>query len=939
MPEPSDDSLDPTERAETGTAANSGQPGQRPDERPETIGEPPTEPLENPLDPRVAMESTEAWNVDFPEGSGDPERWDGTTVANGESRAEPLIGSRVRYLGDYELLGIVGRGGMGIVYQARQISLNRLVALKLIRHEESIGEPEIRRFQHEAEAVASLDHPGIVPIYEIGEHQERHYFSMKLISGPSLQKASQRLRGNFPAIGRILAAAARAVQHAHERGILHRDLKPGNIVLDEKDAPHITDFGLSKRIDPDPDDLTQSVAVMGTPAYMAPEQTTATRGMITTATDVYGLGAVLYALLSGHAPHRGSSILEVLDAVRYKAPEPPSKLDPTIPRDLEVICMKCLDKEPKNRYHSAEELANDLDRWLERRPISARSVGKLARIVMWSRRKPVLAGLLAALLISTVVGSTGILINWREVRRQRDELIQANLQIQSERDAVRALNEFLVSDLLAWSSPYLASRRDVPVSTLLDRSARQVATRFARQPKIEASIRQILGNSYSALGLLPKAEAQLIASARIREQMPAEDELDRLSAELALANLRVQQGRYAEAEAHATRAYQGRLKLLGANDQATFEAAESLGITLKFQRKVDDSLKLLEKTAETASQALGLEDRQTLRILTSLAIIEHDENRLDEAFTNLERITEIRSRIYGADDPETLLARSRLGGSLHTLGHDDLAEEVLEQVLGPDREILGPDHPETLTVQNNLAAVRCNLGRYGQAAQQLQETLESQRKSLPANHKSRFATEINLAVALLEQGKFAEAEPMLRNLVTRMRQNCKEDDPDLGKAIFNHVAALRNLNQTVEAETLNNDLLVTLRKLLPEGAPEIVDAEAVQAALLLANGKSAEAETVARRVFESRSKPGATVSRRQLGSIQSTLGAALAAQKDFVQARPFLLKAIELLQSDPKAPKQRTEEAIDRLIRVYDALDDPTEAARWRTRRDGSTAP
>jgi serine/threonine-protein kinase len=236
------------------------------------------------------------------------------------------------------------------------------------------GDDELRRFRNEAEAVALLDHPGVVPIYEVGVHDRQHYFAMKLVPGGSLVPLLPRYRDDPRAAARLVAEAAEAVAHAHARGILHRDLKPANILVDAQGHPHVTDFGLAKKVEADVE-LTQSGAILGTPAYMSPEQASGRRGAVTTASDVYGLGAVLYALLTGKAPFGGDSAVETIDAVRDRPPEPPRQLNAAIPRDLETICLKCLEKDPRRRYPTAHALADDLRAWLDSRPIAARRVG------------------------------------------------------------------------------------------------------------------------------------------------------------------------------------------------------------------------------------------------------------------------------------------------------------------------------------------------------------------------------------------------------------------------------------------------------------------------------------------------------------------------------------------------------------------------------------
>lgn len=303
---------------------------------------------------------------------------------------------RIRYFGDYELLEEIARGGMGVVYKARQVSLNRIVALKMILAGQFASAAQVRRFHTEAEAAANLDHPNIVPIYEIGVHEGRHYFSMKLIVAVPMSDGTSDPRG----VARLIATVARAVHFAHQRGIIHRDLKPANILMDAQGQPHVTDFGLAKRTDGE-SDLSQSGAILGTPAYMAPEQAAGRKGL-TVAADVYSLGAILYEWLAGRPPFVGDNLMDVLGQVLEKEPVPPSRLRPGIDRDLETIVLKCLDKDPGRRYPSAEGLAEDLDRWLRGEPIEARPARALEKAWKWVRRKPALAALAATIAVATV---------------------------------------------------------------------------------------------------------------------------------------------------------------------------------------------------------------------------------------------------------------------------------------------------------------------------------------------------------------------------------------------------------------------------------------------------------------------------------------------------------------------------------------------------------
>src|SRR5216110_1682260 len=302
--------------------------------------------------------------------------------------------------GDYELLEQIGRGGQGVVFRARQKSLNRTVALKVMSLGQWASKAHVKRFRREAEAAASLDHPSIVPIYEVGERDGSCYFSMKLVEGGQLDEVVRQTPMSIRHAAELIAKVARTVHHAHEHGILHRDIKPGNILLDQKGEPHLTDFGLARLVETE-STVTRTLDLLGTPSYMAPEQAVGNNAAISAITDVYGIGAVLYQLLTDHPPFAGGTTYETIKLLLDTEPRQPRLWNRKIGRDLSTICLKCLEKDPKRRYSSALALAEDLEHWLKHEPIAARRTRLLTRGGKLVRRNPTSA-LLAASLVALI---------------------------------------------------------------------------------------------------------------------------------------------------------------------------------------------------------------------------------------------------------------------------------------------------------------------------------------------------------------------------------------------------------------------------------------------------------------------------------------------------------------------------------------------------------
>jgi WD40 repeat protein len=347
-----------------------------------------------------------------------------------------------RSFGDYELLEEIARGGMGVIYRARQRSLDRTVAVKALLFGPRAGAEQIKRFRAEASVAASLQHPNIVAIHEVGVHQGEHYLVMDLVDGPNLAKFIKDEPLPPQRAARYLKIIAESVQYAHDKGILHRDLKPSNVLIDSTDEPRVTDFGLAKRLDGD-SSLTLSGQVVGSPSYMPPEQAGASRHRVSRSSDVYALGAMLYHMLVGRPPFVSPTLDQTLDQVLHREPVAPRLLNPAVPRDLETICLKCLEKEPTRRYSSAQALADELERFLQKKPIHARPVALPEKLWRWCRRRPALAGLILLVHLVGLAGLAGILAQWR--------LAEQNLYVAN----VHFANEALEANDLAPAQHFL----------------------------------------------------------------------------------------------------------------------------------------------------------------------------------------------------------------------------------------------------------------------------------------------------------------------------------------------------------------------------------------------------------------------------------------------------------------------------------------------------
>lgn len=633
----------------------------------------------------------------------------------------PGIADGTPTVAGYTIFEELGRGGMGVVYRAHQNGLGRDVALKVLAPN-PVPDPERwLRFRTEARAIARLDHPNIIRVFDSGYDSDLPYVAQELAESGNLSD----LIGGRPQSPRDAAKTvqqlADAVAHAHGQGVLHRDIKPSNVFL-AGDVVKLGDFGLAKVIDSN-NELTQTRDILGTPAYMAPEQTTADQSQIGPSTDIYALGVLLYVMLVGRPPFEADTPIETLRLVQEHDPVAPRRLQPAIPIDLETICLKCLSRHPSDRYGSAAALSDDLRRWLDGCPILARPVPPWRRAWKWSRRHPAAAGLVAmtALAAFTLLGMW-----WRftarltaEQGRTAAEATLAKERLAEQIEANEATNEvldFLTSGLFDSAIPDNEGI-DLTVLQALDQADSTIDKRFEGRPRVEAAVRSAMGNTYREIGQPLRAAEHLERAVLLYE------ELD--------------DNALAEAEFDTRHAYALCLETLGRKAEA--------------QELLDDLLK--------PEWHLDIERRLNVRFAYADYFVR--DVSFEEGLGHWNELLADCRRELGDDHERTLSVYGSVGVQYFKNGQLEKAHEVFTQVLANCRESLGEDYWQTFTIANNLAITLVRLGRLEEAEAVHRDTWERKERTLGVDHFSTIGSKQNLAMVLWRQKRESAATKLL----------------------------------------------------------------------------------------------------------------------------------------------------------------------------------
>jgi len=890
---------------------------------------------------------------------------DPAQVISGAASITPLS-PRFRVLRPY------ARGGLGEVFVALDQELNREVALKELLAQTADNPASRQRFLTEAEITGGLEHPGIVPVYALGSHPDgRPYYAMRFIRGDSLKHAIERFHGEpgtrsaasdgepgrvsagsrtnkqqaadqsplaFRQLLRRFLDVCNAVDYAHSRGILHRDIKPANIMLGKHGETLLVDWGLAKatgsgECGPEERTLLPSSAsgsaetlpgsILGTPAYMSPEQASGDLELLGPASDIYSLGATLYCLLTGRAPFEGDRLGALLDKVRRGEFPEPRSVRPEIPKPLEAICKKAMALEAAERYQTPKALAEDVERWMAEEPVTAWREPLSIRVARWMRRHKTLVAttavsaplLLAATVVSGALAARAIVAEGA-AKLDRDRALAAEANAKSEKSKTeaaltratqeeekakksaaesRAVLGFFRNNVLAATRPggqMGGLDKDLTVRQAVDAAEPKIAGSFKDQPTVEADIRNTLGTTYYYLGDPARAIPQFERALALREAKLGPDHSQTLITRSDLAGLYGASGRLAEAIA------------------------------------------VYETTVKRMEATLGPDDPDTLISRNNFASACRAAGRLDDAIKIHETTLRRMETKLGANHPNTLIVRNNLANAYHAAGRTADLINVRQTTLDRLVAALGRDHPTTLASRVNLAIAYADAGRTAEAAKMYEETLKLLTAKLGADHSDTLMCRENLAGAYASAGRVAEAVPLFEETLKRRAAKFGRDHPDTLVARNNLATAYSETGRMDEAITMNETTLKLATAKLGQDHPDTLGTMNNLARSYIHAKRWSDAEKIARMCLSVRKEAQAPDWMRYYTMCQ--LGAALAGQNQLAEAASFLvdgyegMKALEPTMSVPD--RRLLTDCVRHIVTVYSAWNKPEKAAEWRAK-------
>jgi non-specific serine/threonine protein kinase/serine/threonine-protein kinase len=766
----------------------------------------------------------------------------------------------------YQLLQLIGEGGMGEVWLAEQKQpIRRRVAIKLIKAGMDTREV-VSRFESERQALALMDHPTIAKVFDAGTTPEgRPYFVMEYVAGLPITTYCDRRRLSTRQRLALFISVCEGVQHAHQKAIIHRDLKPSNILVmevDGKPVPRIIDFGVAKATSQRLSTRTlhtQIGAVVGTLDYISPEQADSGGVDIDTRSDVYSLGVVLYELLSGTLPFDFRKIAydEVLRCLREQdAPNPSTRLRtqdgdsvltaknrnvdlPTLVSllqgDPDAITLKALEKDRARRYSTPLELAADICRYLRNEPVSAHTPSAAYRAGKYIRRHRIAVSLVSLLVLLAATFAVAQAIQLRRIRH--------------ERDRADRVTDFL-TNMFQVPAPSEARGNTVTAREILDRSSNEIERGLGQEPEVRSQLMLVMAKTYENLGLFSRAHELMERVIEDRRRTLGPDHPKTLDAMSQMGWVLYREGREIEAERLTRATIDAQSRVLGPDDPATLESKDHLVWILIRQAHYAEVEKLEGELIAASGRKLGPEHPRTLRFMDGLAVAYANQSRFAEAETVYRKLIDLERRNLGADHPSTLATMHNLANMFFAEGNYEEAEKLYRETLQIQQRILGPDHPDTANTMTTLAnTVRFENGRYAEAEDLYRKSLAIELRSMGPDHPYTTGAKEGLANVLSSEQRYAEAETLLREILVQRQRLLGTDHTDTLLSQYNLATVLKHENRFFEAEQLIRETLKTQTRVLDPNDPDTLASRSFLADVLVREQKLQEAEVFARSAY------------------------------------------------------------------------------------------
>jgi len=777
-------------------------------------------------------------------------------LLSAQSRA--ILGKRV---GAYRIIREIGQGGMAVVYLGERADRNyrKQVAIKMVKP--GIGtEQVLQRFLNERQTLAALDHSNIVKLLDGGSEDGAPYLVMEYVEGLPIDQYCDLNKLSIDDRLRLFRSVCSAVQYAHQNLVIHRDLKPGNILITKEGLPRLLDFGIAKLLNPECWQTPLVTRIDGrpmTPEYASPEQVRG--GAVTSATDIYSLGVLLYEILTGHRPHETDDISwrEIERLVCESEPTRPStrvstdrdhlketaELRLTEPNqmvrrlrgDLDWITMKALEKDPSRRYATVSEFSADIGRCLSHEPVLARPASAAYRARKYVRRHPVGVSVAAGLvlLLAGFAGTQAF-----ELRR-----------ITRERDRANRVTGFM-EGMFKVSNPSEARGNSITAREVLDKASKDIDAGLAQDPELQAQMMHVMGDVYRDLGLFPRAQMLFERSADIRRRVLGPENAETLRSIDDLAWILNQEGHAAEAEKLQRDTVDTRRRVFGSENLDTLKSMSNLAWTVDREGHYTEAEKLEREVLDIRRRLLKTDDQDTTATMNNLAATLGHEGRYADAEYLKRAILDIRQRTLGPENPFTMTSMNNLAATLQQEGHFAEAEKLQRETLSMQRRILGPEHPDTLRSLNNLANSLFNENRLAEAEQLQREVLPIKQRVLGPEHQDTLWAMRELALTLQGQGQYSDAEKLQRKTLEIQRRVLGPESPNTLSTMNNLATTLSKEGQYSEAEKLQRQTVDSMRRVLGPEHPFTVGTIDGLAETLIKEGRYDEAEKLARETLE-----------------------------------------------------------------------------------------